>query len=146
MLKVDPRPAPARYCVFKPLSQFTDAEPPEFVVFFARPEVLSGLFTHAVFTTGDMDCVVSPFGAGCTNMVAWPLHYKERGQDKAVLGGFDPSARKFMKTDELTFTVSLELYERMLAALPESMFALDTAWGGVRKKVARSAKAWGEEE
>jgi hypothetical protein len=53
--------------------------------------------------------VASPFGAGCTNIVAWPLFYKEQGIEKAVLGGFDPSARKFMKTDELTFTVSWSL-------------------------------------
>jgi len=34
----------------------------------------------------------------------------------------------------------------MLAALPESMFTHETDWKNVRKKVARSAKAWGEEE
>ncbi|WFS61621.1 DUF169 domain-containing protein [Pseudodesulfovibrio thermohalotolerans] len=146
MLRVDPREAPAKYCVFKPLSQFTEDDKPEFVIFFARPEVLTGLFTHTVFTTGDMECVVSPFGAGCTSMVGWPLYYKERGQEKAVLGGLDPSARKFMKTDEMTFTVSLELYEKMLAALPESMFSVDGAWRQVRKKVERSAKTWGETE
>jgi uncharacterized protein (DUF169 family) len=146
MLRVDPRPAPGKYCVFKPLSQFTGGRKPEFVIFFARPEVLTGLFTQAVFSTGDMECVVSPFGAGCTSMLGWPLYYKERGEEKAVLGGFDPSARKFMKTDELTFTVSLELYGKMLDALPESMFTHETDWKTVRKKVARSARAWGEEE
>lgn len=146
MEKVNPRKAPGKYCIFKPLSQFTDGDEPEFVIFFARPEVLTGLFTQTVFATGDMDCVVSPFGAGCTNIIGWPLYYKEQGLEKAVLGGFDPSARKFMKTDELTFTVPLSLYEKMLAALPESMFTHETDWSGVRKKVARSAKAWGEEE
>jgi uncharacterized protein (DUF169 family) len=144
MLEVNPRVAPGKYCIFKPLSQFKDGEEPEFVIFFARPEVLSGLHTQATFTTGDMNCVVSPFGAGCTSMISWPLYYKERGEDKAVLGGFDPSARKFMKTDELTFTVSLGFYEKMLAALPESMFTHETDWKGVRKKVERSVKAWGE--
>lgn len=72
-------------------------------------------------------------------------YYQQQGQDKAVIGGFDPSARKFMKTDELTFTVSLAFYEKMLAALPDSMFAHETDWKSVRKKVDRSAKAWGEE-
>lgn len=144
--KVEPRDAPGKYCIFKPLSQFTDEVRPEFVIFFARPEVLTGLFTQATFTTGDMECVVSPFGAGCTNIVAWPLYYKEKGMEKAVLGGMDPSARKFLKTDELTFTVPLSLYEKMLTALPESMFAHETDWKGVRKKVERSAKAWGEAE
>ncbi len=144
--KVDPREAPAKYCVFKPLSQFTEGEEPEFIIFFVRPEILTGLFTQAVFTTGDVDCVVSPFGAGCTNMISWPLYYKEKGLEKAVIGGFDPSARKFMRVDELTFTVPLSLYKKMLDALPESMFNHDTDWKNVRKKVARSARAWGEEE
>lgn len=146
MLEVNPRTAPGKYCIFKPLTKFSDEQKPEFVIFFARPEVLSGLFTQATFTTGDMECVVSPFGAGCTNMISWPLYYKQKGLEKAVIGGFDPSARKFMKTDELTFTVSLDLYEKMLAALPESMFTHETDWTGVRKKVERSAKAWGESE
>jgi len=145
MLEVNPREAPGKYCIFKPLSQFTEAVQPEFVIFFARPEVLCGLHTQATFTTGDMECVVSPFGAGCTNMISWPLYYKEKGLEKAVIGGFDPSARKFMKTDELTFTVSLDLYEKMLAALPDSMFTHETDWKGVRKKVERSVKAWGED-
>lgn len=146
MLKVNPREAPAKYCIFKPLSQFSDGDEPEFVIFFARPEVLTGLFVQTVFTTGDMECVVSPFGASCTNLLGWPLYYKKQGVEKAVIGGFDPSARKFMKTDELTFTVPLSLYEKMLAALPESMFNYDTDWKNVRKKVVRSAKAWGEEK
>ena len=145
LAKVDPREAPAKFCIFKPLSLFTDSEEPEFVIFFARPEVLSGLFTHTVFTTGDAECVASPFGAGCTNIVAWPLYYKEQGMEKAIIGGFDPSARKFMKTDELTFTVPWSLYRKMLANLPDSMFNVDGAWRDVSKKVARSAKAWGEE-
>jgi uncharacterized protein (DUF169 family) len=144
MEKVNPRKAPAKYCIFKPLSHFTDGDEPEFVIFFARPEVLTGLFIQTVFTTGDMDCVASPFGAGCTNIIGWPLYYQAQGLEKAVLGGMDPSARKFMKTDELTFTVPLSLYARMLAALPESMFTHETDWTGVRKKVERSARAWGE--
>ena len=142
--KVNPRKAPGKYCIFKPLSLFADSQEPEFVIFFARPEVLTGLFTQTTFTTGDVDSVASPFGAGCTNILAWPLFYREQGMEKAVLGGFDPSARKYMKTDELTFTVPLSLYRKMLEALPESMFNIGNNWDVVRKKVDRSAKAWGE--
>jgi hypothetical protein len=84
-------------------------------------------------------------------MISWPLYYQEKGEEKAVIGGMDPSARKFMKTDEMTFTVPLSLYKKMLAALPESIFSVDGAWKEVRKKVAagtakpmqRSARAWG---
>lgn len=144
--RVSPRNPPGKYCIFKPLSQFTEDDKPEFVIFFARPEVLSGLFTQTTFATGDVDSVASPFGAGCTNVLAWPLYYKEQGVEKAVLGGFDPSARKFLKTDELTFTVPWSLYQKMLKTLPESMFNVGDTWPIVRKKVDRSAKKWGEKE
>lgn len=110
-------------------------------VFEAKGEELG-----RAFLVSDMDCVVSPFGAGCTNMLAWPLYYQQQGLGKAVLGGFDPSARKCMKPGELTFAVPLGLYRKMLAALPESMFNMDGEWKNIRKKIARSAKAWGEEE
>lgn len=143
--KVNPRKAPAKYCIFKPLSLFSDGEEPEFVIFFARPEVLCGLFIQTTFTTGEVDSVASPFGAGCTNILAWPLFYKEQGMEKAVLGGFDPSSRKYMKPDELTFTVPWSLYKKMLKALPESMFNVGGEWPSVRKKISRSAKAWGED-
>ena len=145
LTEVEPREAPGKYCIFKPLSLFSGDEEPEFIIFFARPEVMTGLCTHTAFTTGDAHAVESPFGAGCTNMISWPLYYKEKGEEKAVIGGFDPSARKFMKTDEMTFTVPWSMYKKMLAAMPESMFNVDGAWKEVRKKVARSARAWGEE-
>ena len=144
--RVTPPEPSGKYCIFKPLSHFTGKEEPEFVIFFARPEVICGLFVQTTFTTGEVDCVATPFGAGCTNILAWPRYYRDKGQEKAVLGGFDPSARKFMKTDEMTFTVPLSLYKKMLAALPESMFNTDGAWQNVRKKIDRSARTWGEKE
>ena len=67
-------------------------------------------------------------------------------EELAVLGGFDPSARKFMKTDELTFTDPWSLYQKMLKALPESIFNVSKDWQLVRKKIDRSAIAWGERE
>ena len=140
---IDPRPAPAQFCVFKPLGQFKEAEKPELVIFFARPEILSGLHQLVTFVTNDFEAVQSPFGAGCSNMVTWPLHYLEKGQTKAVLGGWDPSARKFFKTDEITLTVPYDMYLHMAARWSESFLTTNT-WKTVQKKIARSQKAWGE--
>ena len=38
--QIDPRPAPKKFCVVKPLTLFEDEENPEIVAFFARPESL----------------------------------------------------------------------------------------------------------
>jgi uncharacterized protein (DUF169 family) len=141
---IDPRPAPASFCVFKPLSQFTGDEEPEVVIFFARPESISGLNQLATFVTNDFEAVYSPFGAGCANIVTWPLKYVQWGLLKAVLGGWDPSDRRFLKPDEITFAVPLEMFRRMAARWPES-FLTKQAWATVRKKIDLSRKKWGEE-
>lgn len=140
---VDPRPAPANFCIIKPIDQFEGAEKPELVIFFARPESLCGLHQLATFVTNDPEVVSSPWGAACGNLAVWPLKYAEQGREKAVLGGWDPSARKFFKTDELSFTVPDRLYRRMLDRYDESFLKTGT-WKTVQKKIARSRRTWGE--
>ncbi|MGA3086515.1 MAG: DUF169 domain-containing protein [Thermodesulfobacteriota bacterium] len=140
---VDPRPAPARYCIFKPISQFALNEQPELIIFFSRGEILCGLNQLATFVTNDFEAVCSPFGAGCTSLVTWPLRYLAQGKLKAVLGGWDPSDRKFLKPDELTFTVPLEMFERMVLRWRESFLKTPT-WKIVQKKIDRSRRIWGE--
>lgn len=139
-----PPPQPGRYCVIKPLELFGPGEEPLVLAFFARPEVLTGLHSLVGYATGSHEAVRAPFGAGCTNIVAWPLIYQARGEDCAVLGGFDPSARKFMKPDEMTLAMPLGLYRRMLDVMETSALTRHT-WAGVRKKVEKSRRAWGEE-
>jgi len=140
---IDPRPAPAKYCVFKPIRDFNDDERPELVTFFARGEVITGLRSLAAFVTGDFEVVATPFGSECSFMVSWPLHYLAKGQVRAVLGGGDPSGRKFMKPDEMTFTVPYSLYETFLARWRDSFLTTDT-WSTVRIKIRKSREAWGE--
>ncbi|MDO9069652.1 MAG: DUF169 domain-containing protein, partial [Deltaproteobacteria bacterium] len=59
---IRPRPAPARFCVFKPISHFSTSERPELVTFFARGEVMTGLCNLAAFVTDDFEIVATPFG------------------------------------------------------------------------------------
>lgn len=139
---INPRPAPALYCVVKPLSLFTHDEKPELVSFFTRPEPLCGLHQLAFFVTNNPEITVSPWGPGCGNLITWPLRYLDNGKEKAVVGGWDPSARKFFKTDELSFTVSYSMFNRMIERYEES-FVGGKTWDLVRKKAERSRRAWG---
>lgn len=140
---IDPPPAPKRYCVMKPVSQFSASERPEVVVFFSRPEAMAGLNQMATFVTNDFEATASPFGAGCANILTWPLKYLREGRLKAVIGGWDPSERKFLKTDELTFAMPTEMFDRMVARWRES-FLTKEAWTHVKKKIEKSRATWGE--
>ena len=138
---IDPRSAPGKYCVIKPLSLFEDRQEPELVMFFSRAESLCGLHQLATFVTNDPEVVASPWSAGCGSLAVWPLHYLARGENKAVVGGWDPSARKYFKTDELSFTVPYSMFQQMLKRFGESFLTTKT-WSTVQKKIARSNQAW----
>jgi uncharacterized protein (DUF169 family) len=142
---IDPPPASGAYCVVKPLSLFREDEAPELVAFFARPEIMCGLHQLAAFVTREPEVVASPWGAACANLITWPRRYQARGNPRAVLGGWDPSARKYFKTDELSMTVPHDMFVSMLERFEESFLTTRT-WSIVRKKVSLSARTWGERE
>lgn len=56
--------APKKYIVFKRWDLLAESDEPEVVIFFARPGVLSGLYTLAGFDEVE-DRVIAPFGAAC---------------------------------------------------------------------------------
>jgi len=140
---LDPVKPPAKFVIFKPLDKFADNEEPALVAFFARPEVVSGLHQLAAFVTGDAQVVASPWGPACGGLFSWPMRYLADNEQRAVLGGWDPSARKFFKTDELSFTVPYTMFSDMVMRWKDSFLTRDT-WPVVGKKIARSKKAWGE--
>jgi hypothetical protein len=47
------------------------------------------------------------------------------------------------QTDELSFTVSLEMFQEMLDRFGESFLKTET-WSAVQKKIFRSQRAWGK--
>lgn len=123
--------------VFKRWDHLTAADDPDAVVFFARPEVLSGLFTLANFDRGDPDGVIAPFGAGCSSIVHFPWLEQQRDDPRAVLGLFDPSARPCVPLDALTMAFPMRLFERVIGFMEESFLITDT-WKTVMKKMDQS--------
>jgi uncharacterized protein (DUF169 family) len=138
---IDPRPAPKAFCVVKGLSAFEREEEPQLVAFFSRPETLCGLHQLAMFVTNDPEVVRSPWGAACTSLVTWPFKYLANDEYKAVLGGWDISARKFFKTDELSFVIPFSMFVQMLERFEESFMTTKT-WAMAQKKILRSKRVW----
>ncbi len=64
MESAPPFTAPKKYVVFKPWDKLDRADEPEVVVFFAPPDVLSGLFTLAGFDESDVNGVTCPSARG----------------------------------------------------------------------------------
>ncbi len=135
-----PRKAPAKYCIFKPLDKLADPEEPEVVIFFARPDVLSGLFTLTNYATERIDAVRVPFSSGCGAILSHPLKEAEEKSPRAILGLFDVSARPLVEPNVLTLTMPTKLFHVLLDNQDES-FLITKSWEIVRKRISLEAKS-----
>lgn len=126
--------APAKYIVFKRWDALAAADEPEVVIFFARPDVLSGLFTLSNFDESDPNSVICPFSAGCASIVQYPYVENVSTSPRAVLGMMDISARPCVPRDTLTFAVPMRKFVRMIENMPES-FLTTPSWSKVKKRM-----------
>lgn len=126
--------APAKYIVFKRWDQLSEVDDPDVVVFFAQPDVLSGLFTLAGFEEIESNAVFTPFAAGCGSIVMYPYQEKQRVRQRGVIGMFDVSARPFVGKNELTFAVPMEKFSRMVHDMGES-FLITPSWDKVKGRL-----------
>lgn len=126
--------APARFIVFKRWDALEPLENPEVVIFFARPDVLSGLFTLANFDETEPNGVFAPFAAGCGSIVQYPYLEKQSQRPRGVLGMFDVSARPCVPEDVLTFSVPMNRFAQMVENMEES-FLITPSWTEVKERI-----------
>lgn len=126
--------APARLIVFKRWDMLEKSDNPEVAIFFAPPDVLSGLFTLANFDEAEPNGVFAPFGSGCSTIVQYP--YLERGshRPRGVIGMFDISARPFVLGNILTFSVPMNKFVMMIENMEES-FLITDSWRKVQERL-----------
>jgi uncharacterized protein (DUF169 family) len=132
--KMKPRPAPATYCVFKPIEKFQGEGKPEVVVFFAPPDILSGLFTLTNYVLESTEAVYTPFGSGCSAILTHPLREAGKEMPRAILGMFDVSARPMVEKDILTLAMPYSIFLRLLENIPGSFLETES-WKKVHKRI-----------
>lgn len=131
-----PSKAPADYIIFKRWDRMEDGDHPAVVIFFAPPDVLSGLFTLANFDEVLPDAVFAPFGAGCASIVDYPYRELKFSEQRAVLGMFDASARPCVPSTILTFAVPWPKFVSMVDNMKES-FLITKSWNKVSARMKR---------
>jgi hypothetical protein len=133
-----PFKAPSKYIVFKRWDALDESDEPLVAIFFAPADVLSGLFTLANYDDMRPDTVITPFGAGCSSIIHWPLHEAKTDNPRGVLGMFDVSARPCVPADTLTFAVPMAKLQRMMKNMDES-FLITDSWKKVRTRIGGRA-------
>ena len=125
---------PGKYIVFKRWDNLDENDNPDVVIFFATPDILSGLFTLANFDQSEPNSTITPFGAGCGSIVYYPFIEKDSQRPRAVIGMFDVSARPCVPEGVLTFSVPMIKFTKMISYMDES-FLITDSWKKVQKRI-----------
>ncbi len=126
--------APAKYIVFKRFDQVMETDNPEAVIFFANPDVLSGLFTLTNYDEAGPNGVFCPFSAGCGSIVQYPYLENKESRPRAVIGMMDISARPYVPKDTLSFAVPMNKFISMVGNMDES-FLITHSWEKVKRRI-----------
>jgi hypothetical protein len=132
-------PATGKYIIFKRWDSMEAGDNYLVVIFFAPPDVLSGLFTLANFTETHPYGVITPFCAGCASIVGYPLRELKSSENRVVLGMFDVSARPCVPSTTLSFAVTWPKFVNMVNNMKES-FLITKSWNKVRSRMNKDQK------
>lgn len=123
------------YLNFIRIDKAESFEGTEGVLFYATPDMLSGLCGWAFFDNNETDAVVSQFGSGCSSVVSMTVLENDRQGYRCFIGLFDPSVRPYIGTNELSFTIPFSRFTRMTETMKECFLFDSHAWKKVKARL-----------
>ena len=107
----------------------------EGVLFYATPDMLSGLCGWAFYDSNRQDAVVSLFGSGCSTVVSMTVVENERKGHRCFLGLFDPSVRPYVGKNELSFTIPFSRFVPMMDSMRDCFLFGTHAWEKIKGRL-----------
>jgi hypothetical protein len=123
------------YLNFVRMDKAESLEEFEGVMFYATPDMLSGLCGWAFYDSNEPDAVVAQFGSGCSTVVSMTIVENARSGRRCFLGLFDPSVRPWIGQNELSFTVPMSRFTTMLETLRQCFLFGSHAWERVKARL-----------
>ena len=123
------------YLNFIRVDQAQSFQGTEGVLFYATPDMLSGLCGWAFFDSNEPDAVVSEFGSGCSTVVSMTVVENARQGHRCFIGLMDPSVRPWVGKNELGFTIPFSRFTRMMETMKDCFLFDSHAWSKVRARL-----------
>ena len=108
----------------------------EGVIFFATPDILSGLISWCLFDTNTPDAVSILFGSGCGSIITQVVSENKNKGKRTFLGMIDPSARPNVEKDILTYAVPIDRFVEMCSSITETFLIKSTKdWQRIKERI-----------
>ncbi|MDR3706267.1 MAG: DUF169 domain-containing protein [Paludibacteraceae bacterium] len=124
-----------RFLNFVSIDKVENFEDIEGLIFFATPDVLSGLVSWVLFDTNSPDAVSAPFGSGCSSMIAQTVVENQNNGHRSFLGLFDPSVRPHVESNILTLSIPMSRFKKLYYTFNESCLQGTHAWKKVKQRI-----------
>lgn len=122
------------YLNFIPIDKLSSFDDVEGILFFASPDVLSGLCSWAFYDNDADDAVSVRFASGCCSIVTFAVNENRKNGRSCFVGMLDPSARPLVPADELTFVIPVSRFREMMRTMEDSAL-FRKAYSIVRKRI-----------
>lgn len=125
------------YLHFIRVDQADSFDDMEGMLFFATPDVLSGLCAWAFYDNNAADTVTCMFGSGCASAITYAVQENRKNGNRTFLGLFDPSVRPYVGENELSFVIPHSRFRQMYQTMPECCLFGTHAWSKVKERINR---------
>lgn len=122
------------YLNFVRMDKLSSLDEMEGILFFATPDILSGLCTWAFYDNDADDAVCTRFASGCCSIVTFAIQENRKNGRSCFIGMLDPSARPLIPTNELTFVIPIHRFHEMMQTMEHSAL-FQKAYSIVRKRI-----------
>lgn len=124
------------YLNFVRIDKLQSWEEAEALLFFATPDILSGLATWSFYDNNAEDAVTTKFGSGCAAFVTFAINENRANGKRCFIGLLDPSARPRVAENELSFTIPMSRFREMLTTMEDSAL-FQKAYSVLRNRITR---------
>jgi hypothetical protein len=119
-----------RYLNISPVAELENFDNVVGIFFLATPDMLSGLASSD-------DAITAKFGSGCSSIFSDAASENRKNGKRTFIGLFDPSVRRYIHENILSFTIPMSRFREMYYTIQDSCLSNTPAWGKVKERICR---------